>query len=138
MSDLIERISRELTIDTDTAVRGAGAIFSMIKELVGLRTFQMLKVPFPQADEWIDHYGGMEGYGAGDYYLKDTTLSGPIVDIIERATAGGIGLETAQKMFAIIFDAIQNEAVEPVARAVATKVPAPSALQTPVKKRMRR
>jgi hypothetical protein len=138
MSDLIERLSRDLNVDRDAATRGAGAIFSVIKERVGLRTFQMLKVPFPDADRWIDHYGGMEGYGAGDYYLQDTSLSGPIVDVIERATAGGIDLETAQQMFVVILDSIQREAVEPVARAVAEGVPSPSALKTPIKKRMRR
>jgi hypothetical protein len=138
MSDLIERITRELGVESDAAVRGAGAIFSVIKERVGLRTFQMLKVPYPEADSWIDHYGAMEGYGAGDYYLQDTSLSGPVVDVIERATAGGLDLETAQRMFAVILDAIQREAVEPVARVVAERVPSPSALRTPVKKRMRR
>ena len=138
MSELIDRISHELGVDEDAAVRGAGAIFSVIKERVGLRTFQMLKVPFPEADAWIDHYGGMEGYGAGDYFLQDTNLSGPVVDVIERATAGGIDLETAQKMFAIVTDSIQNEAVEPVARLVAEQVPSPEALRVPIKKKMRR
>jgi hypothetical protein len=138
MFDLIEQLTRELGVDRDAAVRGAGAIFSVIKERVGLRTFQMLKVPYPDADAWIDHYGGMEGYGAGDYYLQDTNLSGPVVDVIERATAGGIDLETAQKMFVVILNAIQRDAVEPVAKLVAEKVPSPSALKTPIKKRMRR
>jgi hypothetical protein len=138
MSELIERLQRELDVDRDTAIRGAGAIFSVIKERVGLRTFQMLKVPFPEADAWIDHFGGMEGYGAGDYFLKDTALSGPVVDVIERATAAGVDLETAQRMFVVILDAIKREAVDPVARKVAEYVPSPSALATPVKKRMRR
>src|SRR5215218_1034345 len=99
MSDLIGRISSELKVDQDTAVQGVGAIFSVIKERVGLRTFQMLLVPFPHAEAWIDAHSGIEGYGAGDFYLKDLGLSGPAVDIIERATSSGVDLVVAQKMF---------------------------------------
>ena len=137
MSDLIARIQRELDVEPDAAIQGAGAIFSVIKERIGLRNFQMLRVPFPQVEEWIDRHSGIEGYGAGDYFLKDLGLSGPAIDMIERATSSGVDLDDAQKMFAIIYDAIQREAVEPVARKVADLVPNPSALQIPVKKRKR-
>src|SRR5688572_24592612 len=119
MSDLIPRLVRELDIDEETAVRGAGAMFSVIKERIGLRTFQMLRVPFPRVEEWIDQCGSIEGYGGGDFFLQDVGLSGPAVDIIDRASASGVPLETAQKMFSIIFDSIQREAIEPVARKVA-------------------
>jgi hypothetical protein len=138
MPDLIDRITNELGVDRDAAVRGAGAIFSVIKERVGLRAVRMLRVPFPELEAWIDEAGGIEGYGAGDYYLQDSDLSGPVVDLIERTTAAGIELETSQKMFAIVFDAIQREAAEEAARVVAERVPAPDALKTPVKKKMRR
>jgi hypothetical protein len=138
MSDLIERITRELNVDTGTATQGTGAIFSVIKERVGLRTFQMLRVPFPDVERWVAGASGIEGYGAGDYYLGDSTMSGPAVDVIERATSSGVPLETAQKMFAIIFHAIQREAIEPVARRVAERMPDPSALSSPVRKRLRR
>jgi len=90
MSDLIGRITTDLGVDRDTAVQGAGAIFSVIKERVGLRTVQMLRVPFPDIETWIDAYSGIEGYGAGDFYLRDLGLSGPAVDMIERATSSGI------------------------------------------------
>jgi hypothetical protein len=138
MSDLIGRIVGELHVDRDTAVQGAGAIFSVIKERVGLRTFQMLRVPFPDIEVWIDRHSGIEGYGAGDYFVHEAGFSGPAVDIIERATSSGVELEDAQKMFAIIYDAIQREAIEPVARKVADKVPSPAALDTPTKKKIRR
>jgi hypothetical protein len=61
-----------------------------------------------------------------------------VVDVIERETAGGIDLVTAQRMFVVILDSIQRQSVEPVARAVADRVPSPSALKSPIKKRMRR
>jgi hypothetical protein len=138
MSDLIGRISNELKVDVDTATQGVGAIFSVIKERVGLRTFQMLRVPFPQAEEWIDAHSGIEGYGAGDYYLRDLGLSGPAVDVIERATSSGVDLVAAQKMFAIVYDAIQREAIEPVAKRVADRVPSPSPLVDPHKKPIRK
>ena len=137
MSDLIERISHDLKVDRDTAEQGAGAIFSVIKERIGLRPFQMLKVPVPQVEEWIDRHSGIEGYGAGDYFLKDLGLSGPAIDMIERATSSGVDLDDAQRMFAVIYDAIQREAIEPVARKVADLVPSPSELKIPVKKRKR-
>ena len=137
MSDLIARLIRELDVDDDTAVRGAGAMFSVIKERVGLRTFQMLKVPFPDVEAWIDRCGAIEGYGGGDFFLDDITLSGPAVDIMDRATAAGVDLETAQTMFTIIFDAIQREAIVPVAERVAERVPAPSFLKDPKKKRIK-
>ena len=138
MSDLIERISRELNVAPDTATQGAGAIISVIKERVGLRTFQMLRVPFPDIEQWVVRSSGIEGYGAGDYYLVDTGLSGPAVDLIERATSSGVPMETAQKMFVIIFEAIQREAIEPVARRVADRLPDPSSLRLPVRKRLKR
>ena len=138
MSDLIGRITKELSVDPDTAVQGAGAIFSVIKERVGLRTLQMLRVPFPEIEEWIDRYSGIEGYGAGDFYLRDLGLSGPAVDMIERATSSGVDLVVAQKMFAIIYDAIQREAVEPAAKKVAESVPSPSELKDPAKKPIRK
>jgi hypothetical protein len=138
MSDLISRIVNELHVDRDTAVQGAGAIFSVIKECVGLRTIQMLKVPFPELEVWIDQHSGIEGYGAGDYFIRDAEFSGPAVDIIERATSSGVDLEEAQRMFVIIYDAIQREAVEPVAKLVAEKVPSPASLMTPSKKKIRR
>jgi hypothetical protein len=137
MSDLIGRITRELDVDADAATQGAGAIFSVIKERIGLRNFQMLRVPFPDVEEWIDRHSGIEGYGAGDYFLKDLGLSGPAVDMIERATSSGVDLDDAQRMFVIIYEAIQREAVEPVARRVADLVPNPSELKIPVKKRKR-
>lgn len=137
MSDLIARLTRELNIDEDTAVHGAGAIFSVIKERIGLRTFQMLKVPYPEVESWIDACGAIEGYGGGDFFLEDTSLSGPAVDVIDRATAAGVPLETAQRMFAFISDAIQREAIEPVARKVAERVPPPTALKDPKKKRVK-
>jgi hypothetical protein len=138
MSDLIGRITNELGVERDAALQGAGAIFSVIKERVGLRTFQMLLVPFPEAEEWIDRHSGIEGYGAGDYYLRDLGLSGPAVDMIERATSSGVDLEDAQKMFRLIFDAIQREAIDPVARKVAERVPSPDALALPAKKSNRK
>ncbi len=138
MSDLISRIVNELHVERDTAVQGAGAIFSVIKERVGLRTIQMLKVPFPELEVWIDRHSGIEGYGAGDYFIRDAEFSGPAVDIIERATSSGVDLEDAQRMFVIIYDAIQREAVDPVAKLVAEKVPSPSSLMTPSKKKIRR
>lgn len=134
MSDLIDRIMKDLKVDRDMAEQGVGAIFSVIKERVGLRTFQMLRVPFPDADVWIDRHSGIEGYGAGDYFLKDLALSGPAVDMIERATSSGVPLEAAQRMFTIIYDAIQREAIETVAAKVAERVPNPEALMSPVKK----
>lgn len=134
MSDLIGRIMNDVKVERDAAEQGAGAIFSVIKERVGLRTFQMLRVPFPDADEWIDRHSGIEGYGAGDYFVKDIKLSGPAVDMIERATSSGVPLEAAQKMFTIIYDAIQREAIETVAAKVAASVPNPDALASPVKK----
>ena len=137
MSDLIERISQDLKVDRGTATQGAGAIFSVIKERIGLRSFQMLKVPFPQVEEWIDRHSGIEGYGAGDYFLKDLGLSGPAIDMIERATSSGVDLDDAQKMFGIIYSAIQREAIEPVAKKVADLVPNPEALKVPIKKRKR-
>jgi hypothetical protein len=137
MSDLIAVLTRDLAIDEDMAVQGAGAIFSVIKERVGLRTFQMLKVPFPEVEAWIDRCGAIEGYGGGDFFLQDGQLSGPAVDIMDRATAAGVELETAQKMFALVFDAIQREAIEPVAQKVAERVPAPTALKDPKKKRIK-
>ena len=103
MSDLIETITHELNVDRETALQGAGAIFSVVKERVGLRTFQMLRVPFPDVELWIDLHSGIEGYGAGDFFLKDLGFSGPAVDMIERATSSGVPLETAQKMFALIY-----------------------------------
>lgn len=136
MSDLIGRIMNDVKVERDAAEQGAGAIFSVIKERVGLRTFQMLRVPFPDAEVWIDRHSGIEGYGAGDYFLKDLGLSGPAVDIIERATSSGVPLDAAQKMFTIIYDAIQKEAIEPVAAKVAERVPNPEALRTPVKKKL--
>lgn len=138
MSDLIGRIMSDLDVDRDTAVQGAGAIFSVIKERIGLRNFQMLRVPFQDVEEWIDRHSGIEGYGAGDFYLRDLGLSGPAVDMIERATSSGVDLPVAQKMFRIVFDAIQAEAVLPVAKRVADLVPNPDALAVPVKKRMKR
>ena len=137
MSDLIARLTRELNVDEETAVRGAGAIFSVIKERVGLRTFQMLKVPYPQVENWIDGCGAIEGYGGGDYFLQDSGLSGPAVDVMDRATAAGVPLETAQRMFSIISDAIQREAIEAVAAKVAERVPPPSSLKDPKKKRIK-
>lgn len=138
MSDLIDRITRELDLDRGTATQGAGAIFSVIKERVGLRTFQMLRVPFPEIEEWIDAHSGIEGYGAGDYFLRDLGISGPAVDIIERATSSGVPLEAAKRMFVLIYDAIQREAIEPVAQRVAERVPSPAALEDPGKKRIRK
>ena len=138
MSDLISRIVNDLHVDRDTATQGAGAIFSVIKERVGLRTFQMLLVPFPEIELWIDRHSGIEGYGAGDYFIRDAGFSGPAVDMIERATSSGVDLEDAQRMFVIIYDAIQNEAIEPVAKKVADKVPSPASLGTPSKKKIRR
>ena len=138
MSDLIGRITTDLGVDRDTAVQGAGAIFSVIKERVGLRTVQMLRVPFPDIETWIDAYSGIEGYGAGDFYLRDLGLSGPAVDMIERATSSGVDLVAAQKMFTIIYDAIQREAIESAASRVAERVPAPSELKDPDKKPIRR
>jgi hypothetical protein len=138
MSDLTARITKELGVDRDTAEQGLGAIFSVIKERVGLRTLQMLRVPFPEIEAWIDRFSGIEGYGAGDYYLRDLGLSGPAVDVVERATSAGVDLAVAQKMFAIVYDAIQREAIEPVAAKVAERVPSPSALEDPGKKRIRR
>src|SRR6185369_15147574 len=126
MSDLIGRIENELGIDRDTARQGAGAIFSVIKERIGLRSFQMLRVPFPDVEEWIDEHSGIEGYGAGDYYLRDLGLSGPAVDMIERATSSGVDLVVAQKMFGIIYDSIQREAIEPVAKKFVDLVPDPA------------
>ena len=93
MSDLIGRIMKEVKVERDAAEQGAGAIFSVIKERVGLRTFQMLRVPFPDAEVWIDRHSGIEGYGAGDYFSKDQELSGPAVDMIERATSSGVPLD---------------------------------------------
>lgn len=138
MSDLITRIVNELGVERDAAVQGAGAIFSVIKERVGLRTFQMLKVPFPDVETWIDRHSGIEGYGAGDYFIRDAEFSGPAVDIIERATSSGVDLGDAQRMFVIICDAIQREAIEPVAQKVASKVPSPATLAVPAKKKIRR
>ena len=137
MSDLIERVMKSVGVEREMALQGTGAIFSVIKERIGLRDFQMLKVPFPEIEEWIDKFSGIEGYGAGDYFLRDAGLSGPVVDVIERATSAGVPLETAQKMFQFIYDAIQREAIEPVAKRVADRVPSPSALQVPVRKRSR-
>jgi hypothetical protein len=137
MSDLIERVMKSVGVDHETAIQGTGAIFSVIKERIGLRDFQMLKVPFPELEAWIDKFSGIEGYGAGDYFLRDLGLSGPAVDVIERATSAGVPLEAAQKMFQFIFEAIQREAIEPVAKRVADRVPSPSPLEVPVKKRSR-
>ncbi len=134
MSDLIGRIMKEVKVERDAAEQGAGAIFSVIKERVGLRTFQMLRVPFPDAEVWIDRHSGIEGYGAGDYFSKDHELSGPAVDMIERATSSGVPLDAAQRMFTIIYDAIQNEAIESVAAKVADRVPSPATMTSPVKK----
>lgn len=138
MSDLIGQIQKQLNVDRDMAEQGAGAIFSVIKERVGLRTFQMLKVPFPDVEQWIDRHSGIEGYGAGDYFVRDAGLSGPAVDIIERATSSGVPLAEAQRMFQIVSDAIQREAIEPVAAKVAERVPSPAALAAPVKKKLGR
>ncbi len=138
MSDLIGKITNDLKVDRDTAIQGTGAIFSVIKECVGLRTFQMLKVPFPDIEEWIDRHSGIEGYGAGDYYLRDLGLSGPAVDVIERATSSGVTLDDAQRMFSIVFDAIQREAIAPVAAKVAERVPSPGPLTDPKKKPLRK
>jgi hypothetical protein len=138
MSDLIGRIMNELGVDRDTARQGAGSILSVVKERIGLRSFQMLRVPFPEVEEWIDEHSGIEGYGAGDYYLRDLGLSGPAVDMIERATSSGVDLEVAQRMFLIIYDAIQREAIEPVAKKVADLVPNPEALKDPHKKPIRK
>jgi hypothetical protein len=98
----------------------------------------MLRVPFPDVEAWIDEHSGIEGYGAGDFYLRDLGLSGPAVDMIERATSSGVDLVVAQKMFGIIYDAIQREAIEPVAKKVADLVPNPAALVDPAKKPIRR
>ena len=138
MSDLIGRIMKDLGVERDTAVQGAGAIFSVIKERIGLRSFQMLRVPFPEVEQWIDDHSGIEGYGAGDFYLRDLGLSGPAVDMIERATSSGVDLAVAQKMFGIIYDAIQREAIEPVAKKFGELVPNPEALRDPDKKPIRR
>lgn len=138
MSDLISRITNETKVDEETAIQGAGAIFSVIKERVGLRTFQMLRVPFPEIEEWIDRHSGIEGYGAGDFFLRDLGFSGPAVDMIERATSSGVPLEAAKRMFVIIYDAIQREAIEPVAQKVAERVPSPEGLLDPDKKPIRR
>lgn len=138
MSDLIQHLTNELKIDEDAAVQGAGAFFSVIKERVGLRTFQMLKVPFPDVEAWIDRYSGIEGYGAGDYFIRDLGFSGPAVDMIERATSAGVDLKTAQRMFNLIYAAIQHEAIESVAQKVAEKVPNPEPLQDPGKKSLKR
>ena len=134
MSDLIGRIVESLHVEPDAAIQGSGAIFSVVKERIGLRHFQMLKVPFPDVEAWIDRASGMEGYGAGDYFVRDN-LSGPAVDMVERATASGVDLETAKQMFQLIYDSIQLEAVEPVAKVVAERVPNPSALAVPAKKK---
>jgi hypothetical protein len=134
MSDLIDQIAHELNVDRETALQGAGAIFSVVKERVGLRTFQMLRVPFPEVEAWIDRHSGIEGYGAGDFFLKDLGFSGPAVDMIERATSSGVPLEAAQRMFTIIYDAIQREAVPAVAERVAERVPSPASLELPDKR----
>jgi len=134
MSELIGRMMEAVDVDRDTAEQGAGAIFSVIKERVGLRTFQMLRVPFPDADVWIDRHSGIEGYGAGDYFVKGAAISGPAVDMIERATSSGVPLEASKRMFTIIYDAIQREAIETVAARVAEKVPSPEGLTAPEKK----
>ena len=67
MSDLIGRIMKEVKVERDAAEQGAGAIFSVIKERVGLRTFQMLRVPFPDAEVWIIFGDGACGYGLVEF-----------------------------------------------------------------------
>ncbi len=138
MSDLIGRIVNELNVDQDTAVQGVGAIFSVIKERVGLRTFQMLKVPFPELEQWIDLHSGIEGYGAGDFFIRDLGVSGPAVDIIERATSSGVPLDLAQRMFAIVYGAIENEAIPAVVEKVRERVPSPETLVPNQKKRIKK
>jgi hypothetical protein len=138
MSDLIGRIVNELNVDRDTALQGAGAIFSVIKERVGLRTFQMLRVPFPEIEEWIDLHSGIEGYGAGDFFIRDLGFSGPAVDVVERATSSGVPLDVTQRMFAIIYGAIEREAIPAVVEKVRERMPDPSALDPNQKKRIKK
>ena len=71
MSDLIGRIMKEVKVERDAAEAVEAAIFSVIKERVGLRTFQMLRVPFPDAEVWIDRRSGIAVCGAGECVAPD-------------------------------------------------------------------